>query len=204
MAGLATSGTLTHWFRDQFARELDPNEAVATLAAEAASSPPGAKGLVVLPYFSGERTPLHDADAKGMVFGLNLTHTRADIYRALLEGIAYATNHVFDTYHEAGQDPRALFSVGGGTRNRVWSQATSDVSGRTQIMREKSFGASYGDAFLVALAVGDVSREAIGVWNPVTTEIAPDTTGAETYRRRYEIFRGLYPATRDLMHLVAR
>ena len=60
-----------------------------TLAAEAAP-PPGANGLVMLPYFSGERTPIHDTDAKGVIFGLNLTHTRGDIYRALFEGIACA------------------------------------------------------------------------------------------------------------------
>jgi xylulokinase len=76
MAGLATSGTLTHWFRDQFARELPRAEAFATLAAEAEAVPPGAEGLLFLPYFSGERTPIHDPYAKGAFFGLNLTHTR--------------------------------------------------------------------------------------------------------------------------------
>ena len=93
-----------------------------------------------------------------MLFGLNLTHTRGDIYRALLEGIAYGTNHIFETYVEAGADPRRVYAVGGGTKNKVWAQATSDVSGRTQIIRDKTIGASYGDAFLAALAVGDVRR----------------------------------------------
>src|SRR5690606_16183542 len=68
MAGLATSGTLTHWFRDQFARELSPEAAFAALAEEAGGSPPGANGLVFLPYFSCERTPIHDPDAKGVIF----------------------------------------------------------------------------------------------------------------------------------------
>ena len=87
MAGLATSGTLTHWFRDQLARDAD----FATLAAEAADCPPGRAGLIVLPHFSGERTPIHDPQAKGAIFGLDLTHTRGDLYRAALEGIACAT-----------------------------------------------------------------------------------------------------------------
>src|SRR5262249_4981392 len=69
-AGLATSGTLSHWFREQFARDLDPVTAVITLAAEAEASPPGARGLVVLPYFSGERTPIPDPRAHGVIFGL--------------------------------------------------------------------------------------------------------------------------------------
>jgi xylulokinase len=63
-----------------------------------------------------------------MIFGLDLTHTRGDIYRAMFEGIACGTNHVFETYAEAGEEPRSIFAAGGGTRNRVWSQATSDVS----------------------------------------------------------------------------
>ncbi len=77
MAGLATSGTLTHWFADQLARDLSPDAAMTALAAEGETSPPGAKGLVFLPYFSGERTPIHDPNAKGAIIGLTLAHTRA-------------------------------------------------------------------------------------------------------------------------------
>jgi xylulokinase len=76
MAGLATSGTLTHWFRDHFARSFR-RRGLPVLAAEAEASPPGAKGLLCLPYFSGERTPIHDPKAKGTFFGLDLTHTGA-------------------------------------------------------------------------------------------------------------------------------
>lgn len=203
MSGLSTSGTLSHWFREQFAKELDPQTAVMTLAEEAAGSPAGAKGLVVLPYFSGERTPIHDPHARGMIFGLDLTHTRGDIYRALFEGIACGTNHVFEAYVDAGADPRAILAAGGGTRNKVWAQATSDVSGRTQIVREKTVGASYGDAFLAALAVGEVRREDIKMWNPVAYEIAADPAHAEVYRRQYSVFKELYPRTKDLMRKVA-
>jgi xylulokinase len=200
MSGLSTSGTLSHWFREQFARDLDAETAVTALLAEAQSSPPGAKGLVVLPYFSGERTPIHDPHAKGVIFGLNLTHTRGDVYRALFEGIAYGTAHIFDTYETAGQQPKSIYAVGGGTKNRVWAQATSDISGRTQIVREKTIGASYGDAFLAALAVGDVARGDIAKWNPVATRFDPDATTAELYRRQYRVFLELYPQTKDLMH----
>ena len=199
LAGLSTSGTLTHWFRDQLARDLDPATAFPALAAEAAASPPGANGLVMLPYFSGERTPLHDPHAKGTLIGLDLTHTRGDIYRALLEGIAYGTNHVIDTYAEAGATPQTLLAVGGGTHNPVWAQAVSDISGRSQIVRRTTRGASYGDAFLAALAVGDAQRGDIARWNPTAREITPDPANAALYRRGYGIFRDLYPHTRDLM-----
>jgi xylulokinase len=199
MAGLATSGTLTHWFADQLARDLNPEAAMAALAAEAATSPPGANGLVFLPYFSGERTPIHDPNAKGAIVGLNLAHARADVYRALLEGIAFATNAIFDTYAEAGAPPSMVVAVGGGLRNRIWTQATSDVSGLKQEARGISIGASYGDAFLARLALGDISKSAIKQWNPAAFTIEPDPRNARLYEKRYATFRELYPRIRDLM-----
>jgi xylulokinase len=102
MAGLATSGTLTQWFREVVAPGLPRDTAFETLAREAEASPPGARGLLCLPYFSGERTPIHDPHARGVFFGLDLTHTRGDLFRAALEGIAAATRHIADTYAEAG------------------------------------------------------------------------------------------------------
>jgi xylulokinase len=199
MAGLSTSGTLTHWFRDIAARELDPSKAFATLAREAEASPPGAKGLIMLPYFSGERAPIHDPAAKGVIFGLNLTHRRGDVYRALLEGIACGTNHILDTYRELGEMPKRLLAVGGGTRNRVWSQATSDVSGMPQTVCRKTVGASFGDAFLAALAVGDAAKKDILAWNPEARRITPDRRNGPIYERQYRMFRELYQRNKDLM-----
>ncbi|MEZ5925825.1 MAG: FGGY-family carbohydrate kinase [Hyphomicrobiaceae bacterium] len=203
MSGLATSGTLTHWFREHFARDLEPSVAVGELLAEAAASPPGARGLVLLPYFSGERTPIHDPHARGVLFGLDLTHGRGDVYRALLEGNGHATRHILDTYAEIGVPPTTIYAVGGGTKNAVWSGATSDISGRPQVVREKTIGAAYGDAFLAALGVGDVHREAITDWNPVARTIHPDPSHVDVYGRAHGIFRALYPRTRDLMRAVS-
>ncbi|PVE22406.1 carbohydrate kinase [Microvirga sp. KLBC 81] len=199
MSGLATSGTLTHWFRERFAGELDPASAVETLAREAAQSPAGSHGLIVLPYFSGERTPIHDPHAKGVIFGLDLTHSRADIYRAFLEGIAYGVNHIVETYAEAGQKPTAIEAVGGGTKNQVWSQAVSDITGDEQTIRSRTIGASYGNAFLAAVAIGDVQREDIRRWNPVERTIEPDRSLASVYSRQFNIYKRLYAQTKDLM-----
>lgn len=196
MAGLATSGTLTHWFRDQLARDQDPAAAFPALAAEAGASPPGANGLLMLPYFSGERTPIHDVNAKGALFGLNLTHTRGDIYRALIEGIAHGTRHVTDTFAELGQSPSRLLAVGGGTKNALWLQATSNITGIDQVVCEKTTGASYGDAFLAALAVGLVQRDDINRWNPVESVISAQSN--QTYDKAHGLFRRLYEQTKDI------
>ncbi|MGL4237268.1 FGGY-family carbohydrate kinase [Tabrizicola sp.] len=197
MAGLATSGTLTHWFRDQLARDTD----FATLAAEAAGSPKGAKGLLCLPYFSGERTPIHDPNAKGSFFGLDLTHTRADLYRAVLEGIAMGTAHVFETCAEVGASPALVRAVGGGTKNALWLQATSDLCGAVQEVCDKTIGASYGDAFLAALAIGAVAESDIAKWNPVGSRVMPERVTA--YERQYPLWKQLYRQTRDIAHALS-
>ena len=196
LAGLATSGTLTHWFRDQMARELSRDEAFAVLAEEAAASPPGANGLIFLPYFSGERTPLHNPAAKGSWFGLNLTHKRGDMYRALLEGIANGTAHVFQSFREAGCAPERVLAVGGGVKNAIWLRATSDIGVVPQAIAEKTIGASYGDAFLAACAIGRAKSEDIDAWNPVQSSIEPQCH--ESYRRQYRLFRDLYEQTRGI------
>ena len=198
MAGAATSGTLTHWFRDRFAQDLPKETAFTTLAAEAGASPPGANGLLFLPYFSGERTPIHDPLAKGALFGMNLTHGRGDIYRAVLEGVAMGTAHVIDTFRDVGAAPRRVLAVGGGTQNAVWLQATSDVGGVTQVVSEKSIGASYGDAFLAAHAVGLARPEDIAAWNPPARDVTPERHDA--YARQYPLFLRLYEQTRDIAH----
>ncbi len=192
MAGLSTSGTLTHWFRDQLAQGAD----FGALAAEAAASPKGAKGVLCLPYFSGERTPIHDPQAKGAFFGLDLTHTRGDLFRAVLEGIASGTAHVTETYAEAGARPQKVLAVGGGTQNAVWMQATSDLTGLPQVVCEKTMGASYGDAFLAALAIGAVGPEEISAWNPVAGMVRPERVAA--YDRQYPLWKALYRQTRDI------
>ena len=198
MAGLATSGTLTHWFRDTFARELPRDTAFATLTAEAAKVPPGARGLIALPYFSGERTPIHDPQARGAFFGLNLTHGRAEMFRALLESIAMGTAHVIDTFRAADAAPARILAVGGGTQNAVWLQATSDIGQVPQIVCEKTVGASYGNAFLAACAVGLAQPDDIARWNPPARQVMPERHAA--YDVQYPIFRALYTQTRDLMH----
>lgn len=194
MAGLATSGTLTHWFRDTLARDAD----FAALAAEAAASPKGANGVLCLPHFSGERTPLHDPLAKGAFFGLNLTHGRGDLYRAVLEGIAAGTADILDCCRAAGAVPGRVLAVGGGTRNEVWMQATSDMAGVTQEVCATTMGASYGNAFLAALATGRAAPGDILRWNPVARRITPEAVPA--YARQYPLWKRLYARTRDISH----
>jgi xylulokinase len=193
-AGMATSGAITAWLRDLTGRDY------AGLLAAAGQSGPGARGLVMLPYFAGERTPVEDPDARGVVAGLTVGHTAGDLYRAALEATAMGVRHNVEALTAAGAPIERVVAVGGGTAGDLWTQIVSDVTGLRQEVRTHSIGASFGSAFLAARAVGGAS---IAAWNPPAGEVVPDRSLAATYDRLYRIYRDLYPATRDIAHTLA-
>ena len=196
-AGMATSGAVTGWLRELTGTGFD------TLVAEAAAAGPGAEGVLMLPYFAGERTPLFDPDARGLVHGLTLRHGRGHLYRAALEGTAFGVRHNLDVMAEAGGEPHRLVAVGGGARE-LWTQIVSDVTGRPQQLPRHTIGAAYGDAFLAALGTGLASGPAeLAEWNPVVHTVEPDPATAATYERLYALYRELYPATREAAHALA-
>lgn len=207
LAGMATSGSLTRWFKDNFAKELIAAEeaggenAYAVLAREAEEVPPGSEGVVVLPYFSGERTPIMDPRARGMIFGLSLTHTRGHLFRAVLEGMGHGVKQHVDLFTNIGARPRRIKAVGGGTKNRVWIQAVTDISGVPQEVAPLTFGASYGDALLAGVAVGLVSGpEEILVWQGKAKVVEPNPELTSTYALLSETYTNLYQSTKDSMH----
>lgn len=195
-AGMATSGALTSWLR-----ELAGGLPYEQLLAEAEAAPPGADGLVVLPYFAGERTPLFDADARGTVLGLTLRHGRGHLYRSLLEATAFGVRHNLESIERAGGRPRRLVAVGGGTRGGLWTQIVSDVTGREQDVPSSTIGASYGDAQLAAAAAGLADLDA--GWARVAETVRPREELRPLYDRLYGVYRRLYPATRELAHELA-
>ena len=210
LGGMSTSGSLTTWFRDQLAQlEIEQERAgggnpYAELAEQAAGSAPGSNGLIALPYFEGERTPLHDPRARGMWFGLSLKHTKGDLYRSLLEGVAFGIRHNFEAMTEEGVTPRRILAVGGGTKNPLWLQIVADVCNLELVVPEQQIGASYGDAFLAAAGIGLYSNlSQIKQWVQAKEVVKPNPSFQETYDFNYNIFRELYPATKHLMHRLA-
>jgi xylulokinase len=207
LGGMSTSGSLTTWFRDQFAqfelekeKEGGPN-AFTKLAKLAEESPIGSNGLIALPYFEGERTPLHDPRAKGLWFGLSLKHTKGDLYRSILEGVAFGIRHNFEVMGEEGVQPKRILAVGGGTKNPLWLQIVADVCNIELDVPEQQIGASYGDAFLAGTGVGlfeNLSK--IKQWVKMKEMIKPNPENRKRYEVNYQIFRELYASTKPLMH----
>jgi xylulokinase len=199
-AGMATTGSLTRWFRDKFAADLPGDRAYETLFKEAGEVEPGARGLLMLPYFSGERTPINDTQARGVVAGLTLAHSRQHLFRALLESVAYGIRHNIETFQSIGADVQRVVAVGGGTQSRVWLQIVSDVTGIPQIVPGLTIGASYGDAFLAGLAAGILKREDLETWNKPGHIVEPNGFIKNLYNQYYADYLLLYERTREIVH----
>lgn len=210
--GMSTTGALTRWFRDQFGQqELAAEEnggpnAYAALAELAASVPAGADGLVCLPYFAGERTPIHDSDARGVFAGFTLSHTRGHMYRAALEGTAYGVRHNVETLRDIGAPPKRIVAVGGGAKNELWLQIVSDVADIPQVVPSQTIGAAYGDAFLAGLATGIIPDVSVlnETWVDAKVIIEPNADHEVVYGETYAVYRSLYEHARTDLHALAK
>ncbi|HEX2626253.1 MAG TPA: FGGY family carbohydrate kinase [Candidatus Limnocylindrales bacterium] len=207
-AGLATGGSALRWFRDELAPDLVAAEAAggvpafAALSQEAAAATDvgGREDLAFLPYFAGERTPINDPLARGVVTGLSLASGRGDLYLALLQGIAYATRSNIEAMEALGAPIRRIVAVGGGTADLLLLQLVSDACGIEQSIPASTIGAARGDAILAGLASGVLAREDIDGWMSVDRVVRPRPEERAGHDRRYAAFRALYESTRDIVH----
>lgn len=202
-----TAGSMTKWLRDTMFQDLLAAEnaggenAFSVMARMAADVPVGSNGLVCLPYFAGERTPIDDPNARGAFLGLTINHTREDMLRAGLEGVAYSINQHFRIFEEDGIPIGRVLVAGGGTKNDAWMQIVADVTGKTLLVPAITIGASYGDAMMAAIAAGywaDFDELASKVKIAKTFE--PNAENYEAYKKYQAIFDELYPATKELAH----
>ncbi|MGI9086037.1 MAG: FGGY-family carbohydrate kinase [Aeromicrobium sp.] len=196
-AGMSTSGSLTGWVQ-----ELVGDVPFETLVREAAAVPAGSEGLLLLPYFSGERTPIFDHHARGVIAGLTLRHTRGHIFRAVYEGIAFGIKQILELLDTEANPVERLVALGGGTQGSLWTQVVSDVTGRAQEVPEHTIGAAYGDALMAAIGAGLVPPETD--WARVADVVEPNPEHRALYDELYDLYCSLYPATRDHAHALAR
>ncbi len=206
--GAITAGAAEAWFREQFcgpelARErAGEGRAAALLDAAASHVPPGADGLVFLPYLAGERSPIWDGLASGSFVGLSLFHTRAHLYRAVLEGVAYALRHNI----EAGRLSvpaldDTLIVVGGAAKSDLWMQIVADVTNSPVRTIAQDVEAALGAALLAALGVGLATPEqAEAGWVELRPRATPHPEAVQAYDRGFVVFKDLYPALKPSMH----
>jgi xylulokinase len=190
LGAIVASGGSLRWLRD-----LLGAESFDALTAEAEREPPGAGGIVFLPYMMGERSPIWDSDARGTFVGLTLATGRGALVRAVLEGAAFAVRHNVEVARAAGLAVDELRSVGGGAQSALWGQIKADVIGVPVVVPEASIGAPFGDAALACVAAGlhdDVSGLVRTVRVRERFEPRPD----ERYDALYGVYRRTYEALR--------
>jgi xylulokinase len=198
---MATTGSLVRWFQ----RELGGGTPLELLDAEAAAAGAGSGGLVLTPYFLGEKTPINDPLARGVLAGLHLGHRRGHLFRAVLEGVAYGFRHHVDILHELGIRPGRVNLTGGGSGSGLWRQIIADVLAMPVVRRDQRSGSAVGAAFAAGMAVGVFDS-----WTAITRLSAsgertePDPRTAERYDDLYGVYRSLYPALLNQQHALAR
>ena len=190
---MATSGSLVRWFQ----RELAQGCPLRDLDDEAEAIAPGAEGVLALPYFLGEKTPLNDPNARGAFVGLHLGHTRAHLYRAVLEAVAYGFRHHVDVFTELGHTPTRVRVSDGGAKSPIWTQIIADVLDTPIEIVGGQGGAAVGAAYVAGMAVGAFSDwRDIERFVTVTGTVKPQP--ADVYERGYRAYRSLYPALKEV------
>ncbi|WP_345752165.1 FGGY-family carbohydrate kinase [Microbacterium rhizophilus] len=200
-AGTSTAGTATRWLADLLALTDQADDVTfARLLELADASEPGARGVLALPHFAGERTPFQDPLSRAAIVGVGLEHTRADVARAVLEGVGHSIAEAILTFRRAGQELSRVVAIGGATKNPHIVGTVSAVTGLRQEVADTA-GAAYGDAFLAALGVGAVDRPSdVGRWVGTRAAVEPDRQGRDVLQRDHEDFVELYRSLAPLQH----
>ncbi len=195
------AGLSLQWFRNRLA----PGVAYDALMAEAAKAPPGSQGLFWLPYLMGERTPHLDALARGGWIGLTARHTRADLIRALIEGVCYSQRDCLDIVEQLSVRVDSVRASGGGAQSPFWRRLLANILGKRVVTLATQEGSAYGAALLAMTgtgAYGSVPEVCRAVIREVDS-VDPDAAEAAVYRKGHATYRALYPALRPLYAAMA-
>ena len=154
--------------------------------------------MIVLPYFLGEKTPLFDPEARGVIYGLTLSHSRAHVFRAILESVVYGFRHHIDELTEMGYRPQQIIATDGGVKSPLWCQIAADILNAPVRAYPGHPGSALGVAFTAGMAVGVFSHwEEIRGFLTDYRNYTPNPEAAAIYDKAYKIYRGLYPALRE-------
>ena len=193
------AGLSLRWFRDQFVSSpsRDPYDVMTEAAATA---PAGSDGVLWAPYLMGERTPHLDPHARAALVGLSGSHTKAHVFRAVLEGVAFSLKDSFSIFEEMKVPISHVRLGGGGARSALWRKIQADTYGYPVEIIAAEEGAAYGAALLAGVGGGlwKTVDEACDAVVRVVTRIEPDQNDRATLGRQYQRYRQLYPALKQV------
>ncbi|GAA2563099.1 FGGY-family carbohydrate kinase [Mycolicibacterium diernhoferi] len=195
---MATSGSLIRWFQT-----LSGGHDLVALDDESETRRPAE--ILCLPYFLGEKSPLHDPDLRGAFVGLDLVHTRADMYRSVLEAIAYGFKHHTEVFASMGVPLRRALVTNGGSRSVLWKQILADVLGTPLSPIVGHPGASLGAAVIAAVGTGLLDGwDSTERFQTVGEPVLPDPRNVERYAESYAQWRELGDVLTPISHRIAR
>jgi len=196
MGATLSAGLSLRWFKENI---LATEEDFSKLQEEASKVPPGSDGLIFLPYLVGERSPHMDPSAKGVFFGLTLSHTKAHLIRAIMEGVVFALRQSLDIFAEKGIKIECIIASGGGAKSPLWRQIQADIFKKEIVTTPIEEQAAYGAALLAKWgrgAVGNV-EELIPSLDEYKNKTYPEEKNARYYEKIYSIYRELYPQLKE-------
>lgn len=196
---MAASGSALNWMAGLIGDSGGAERPHVALDALAAKVPPGSDGLICLPYFLGEKTPIHDPLARGTFIGLTLSHGRGHLWRALLEAIGYGFRHHLDVLVDMGSPPRRLFASDGGTKSRIWMQMVADIVGMDLQLLDNPHGSSVGAAWVAAIGSGlSADWSGVSALARLGEKIAPNPANRRVYDEGYARYRAAYEALKPI------
>ncbi len=196
--GAINNGGITlEWLSQILTNDATPKEPDALLQL-AETAPAGANRLLFLPYLLGERAPMWDAAAKGVLFGLTHQHTKADIARAAVESICFALRDVMQAIEEVNGEIKTIYASGGFTQSPFWLQTMSDVLGKTIVLNNSADASATGAAMVGLYALGYLtSLSQVKDRFAAEKVFTPDASRHQTYTSLFAIFQSLYPKLKD-------
>ena len=190
---MASSGSALRWLAELLTGNSD-DASLQDLDAAAAKIAPGSDGVRALPYFLGEKTPIHNPHARGTITGLSLGHGAPHIWRAMLEAIACGYRHHLDVLTDMSQPINRLVVSDGGSRSRVWMQIVADVTGRPLQLLRSPVGSAAGAAWVALVGAGLIDWSDIAAGADISDTISPDPDAVALCDRVYADYRALYGA----------
>ena len=181
--------------------ELWPDKSFSELSLRAEKAAPGSDGLVFLPYMAGERSPIWDAHAKGIYYGLDYSKKDSHIIRASMEGVAFSLRHNIEVASAAGAEVGRLSAMGGASNSLIWTQIKSDITGKPIDVPSSDTATTLGAAMLAGVAAG-VFRDfddAVSRTVKTTRSHEPNMSNKNVYDKNYKIYLELYERLKSLM-----
>ena len=199
--GQITASGLVNWFRENFHTPVIDGNPYKALSEASLEIEPGAEGLTVLDFFQGNRTPYKDADAKGVIYGLNVKHTWKHIYKALLEAISFGTRNIIDNQINQGYDVDLVVGCGGVTKDVQWMQMIADITGKQIVVNEESQAGVMGCCVLAAAGgrYYQSFQEAADAMIRVKNSYTPDMEKHAAYEKPYQKYLKLYQNLKTMM-----